>query len=99
MVYHKRYEYTRFLTGVFLSVHRQKTCEYRRIPCVFFLARAKIRSAKTARYLLARDFVMIFAADNDGIYRYSEADNAKKRAKYSPTGLRVRVAYGILYCV
>ena len=67
------------LTGVFSSVHRQKTPEYRRIPCDFFLVRAKIRSVKTAQHLWARDFVMIFAANNDGIYRYSEATMQKAR--------------------
>jgi hypothetical protein len=72
------------LTGVFPSVHRQKTWEYRRIPCVFFLARAKIRSVKTAQHLRARDFVMIFAADNDGICQYSEADNAKSTQNIRP---------------
>lgn len=87
------------MIGVFLSVHRQKTCEYRRIPCVFFLARAKIRSIKTARHLRARDFVMIFAADNDGIYRYSEADNAKSAENIRPQACAFAslMVYSIVY--
>ena len=54
------------------------------MPCIFFLARAKIRSGETARHLWARDFVMIFAADNEGICRYAEADNAKSAQNIRP---------------
>ena len=87
------------LTGVFPSVHRQKPPKYRRIPGAFFLARAKIRSVKTAQHLWARDFVMIFAADNDGIYRYSEADNAKNAQNIRPQACAFAslMVYSIVY--